>query len=340
MDFIKEFKDATKVLVGICLVSYVLEFCFGNNFGWDDIKEWTLTNTLFTYPFFFANGILVGILDKWMPWTVDVKRRAFLGTMITIAVNLVVIYLVITLVVVFVHGGSADYVFTSQGKTNVVITLTIVAVITLIFYAAGFFKQVQSEKLINEALRKEKVNAELNALKAQVDPHFLFNSFNVLSGLIDEDPSRAQKFLSGLSRIYRYILENRNEDLITLEEELTFAHQYLELQKMRFEESIHLDLQVSAEDELKKLPALSLQLLLENAVKHNGFSEENPLNINIQSNGDCLVVSNNIQTRVKLAESNGVGLENIKERYRLHHVDGFKINSDEKDFTVHLPLIV
>lgn len=339
MNFIEEFIKATKVLIALCLVTYAIQFFFGSSCTWEDIKDWTVTNALFNYPFYFANAILLVILDNWMPWRANPRKRATVGTLLTIFVNLIVVYIVITLITVFVHGGEANYVFTDHGKNNVFITFLIVTFITLIFYAVGFYKEMQDERLLNETLRREKISAELNALKAQVDPHFLFNSFNVLSGLIDEDPPQAQKFLSGLSKIYRYVLEKRDEELVTLAEELSFAEQYLDLQKIRFEDSILLDLDVTEDNLEKKLPALSLQLLLENAITHNGFDASSPLNISIAASEDELIVSNNKQDRKRLSAGSGLGLKNITDRYELHNIDGFRITDQSDSFIVHLPLI-
>lgn len=339
MNYLQEFKKATIVLIAINIVSIGIHFFFGFELNFFKLKELLITNTLFTYAFYFANGFLVEALDKWMPWNPNPQKRAIGGSLITLVVNLIVVYVVVTLVAVYAYGGAVDYVFTNNGKNTVFSAYIIIVIITLIFYSVGFFKQVQEGKLINEKLRKEKVSAELNALKAQVDPHFLFNSFNVLSGLIDEDPPQAQKFLSGLSKIYRYVLENRNEELVTLSEELKFAKQYLELQKMRFENSIFLDLNVDESLMLEKLPALSLQLLLENAITHNGFDTKDPLHISIESVNGNLVVGNNKQQRNKLTAGNGMGLKNIEQRYELQKIEGFKIEDSQKSFIVHLPLI-
>ena len=339
MDYKEEFIKATKVLIALCFVTVGIQFFFGSSCTWRDVKEWCITNSLFSYPFYFANAFLILALDKWLPWKENVRKRAVVGTLTSIVVNLIVIMIVITLVAVYVHGGEANYIFTTNGKNNVLITFIIVTVITLIFYAVGFFKEYQKELLLNEELRREKISAELNALKAQVDPHFLFNSFNVLSGLIDENPGQAQKFLSGLSKIYRYVLEKRDEELVTLSEELSFARQYLDLQKIRFENGIHLDLDVDATNLEKKLPALSLQLLLENAITHNGFDASSPLRISIAASDGALVVSNNKQSRKKLNPGSGLGLKNITDRYSLHKVQGFSIQDNVGEFIVQLPLI-
>lgn len=339
MDYRKEFLTATKVYFGILFATVLVEFFYNTNFGWDDVKEWTIINLLFNYPFYFANVFLTKSLDKIMPWNQGARKRALLGTLITILINIVVIYAVITLVSVFVYQGPANYTMTSNGKNMVLVTFVIVTIMTLIFYSIGFFKEMEKEKLLSANLKEEKVRAELSALKAQVDPHFLFNSFNVLSGLIDEDPRQAQKFLSGLSKIYRYILENRNEELVSLESELNFAKDYLKLQEIRFEDSVMVHFDVDDSNLSMQLPALSLQLVLENAIKHNGFDAKNPLDISIANSDNVVTVRNNKRKRTQLREGNGIGLANIRERYTLRQVTGFSIEDEKDFFAVHLPLI-
>jgi sensor histidine kinase YesM len=339
MNLKQEFKKATIVFAAITLVFFIIHYFFGHTINTALVRETLITNAVFSYAFYFANLFLVELLDKWMPWNPKPFKRAIIGTILTIIVNFIIVCLAITFVTMYAYGGDADYIFTNKGKGNVIITFVIVTFITMIFYTAGFFKEVQEQKLLNEKLRKEKISAQLNALKSQIDPHFLFNSFNVLSGLIDENPQQAQKFLSGLSKIYRYVLENRNEDLVSLGDELKFANQYLALQKIRFENSINLDLNVEESLMEMQIPALSLQLLLENAVTHNRFDTNSPLHISIESIDQVLVVGNNKQERNKLASGNGIGLKNIKERYQLQKINGFKIEDIDQSFIVHLPLI-
>jgi len=262
-----------------------------------------------------------------------------MGGVITILANLVIIYFVLGILSYYVYDGPFNYAITERGKWTSLICFIIVLIISLLFHSIAFFKEMQKEVVINESLRRDKITAELNALKSQVDPHFLFNSFNVLSGLIDESPADAQKFLGGLSKIYRYVLENRNEDLVPLSEELDFAKKYMDLHRVRFEDSINVDIDVNAQHMDKTLPALSLQLLLENVIKHNAFDKRNPLTVTIQSNGSQLHVSNNTNKRKQAKDRNGIGLDNIRQRYELHRVEGFEVSDTPQLFTVKLPLI-
>lgn len=337
--FIREFITATKVLVGLTIVTCLIQVIFFPNPTWSDIKQWIIINSCFNYPFYFANFVLNSYLEKVMPWNGNIKKRAILGTLITLVVNLIVIFCVITLVSLLVFNGPADYAFSSNGRSMVLTTLVIITTLILLFHSIGFFKEVQEERLLNEQLRKEKVSAQLDALKAQIDPHLLFNSFNVLSGLIDEDPPQAQKFLNRLSKIYRHILVNKEEDFVSLAEELNFAKEFISLQQVRFEEGIFLNIDVVKEKLQHQVPALSLQLLMENATKHNGFSKERPLRIEVSAQNGHLIVSNNKQERKQLVEGNGMGLENIRRRYQLIGKEGFTVEETNDQFTVKLPLI-
>jgi hypothetical protein len=240
---------------------------------------------------------------------------------------------------VFIEGNSIQVVFSGNNWGFYVIALIITVLVSTVLHAIGFFKEAQRERKINESLREEKLKTELNALKAHIDPHFLFNSFNVLSGLIDENPERAQKFLAQLSSIYRYILESRQQHTNALEDELNFAKTYLELLKARFEDSIILDLAIKEEDLKKQIPALSLQLLLENAVKHNRFDRNNPLRISISQENGHLVVYNNRSDKIKMNDKRGMGLSNIEDRYKLLGDQTIEIHKEKDSFIVKLPLL-
>ncbi|WP_449400033.1 sensor histidine kinase [Chryseobacterium wanjuense] len=155
----------------------------------------------------------------------------------------------------------------------------------------------------------------MKVLKNQLDPHFLFNSLNVLSSLIDESPKQAQKFTASMSKIYRYVLEQKDKELVTVEDELEFAKTYCDLLKTRFEDSVDFVFDVKKEDYRRFVVPLSLQLLLENCIKHNFATSSKPLIIKIFSENDTLCIENNLQVREQIKESSGIGLANIVQRY-------------------------
>jgi LytS/YehU family sensor histidine kinase len=190
-----------------------------------------------------------------------------------------------------------------------------------------------------ERTKTDNLGAQYELLKQQVNPHFLFNSLNTLKYMVESQDPHAIDFILKLSDFYRYSLENRKQDLIKLTEELQILHAYLFLLKARFEEGINLSVNIS-EQQLKSLiPPFTLQLLVENCIKHNIVSVDRPLKICLYSETDSIVVENGVQTKRTPESSTGMGLENINERY-LHLVHKeIGIQKTEKAFTIKLPVI-
>ena len=191
----------------------------------------------------------------------------------------------------------------------------------------------------NQELERRSVQAQFEILKNQINPHFLFNSMNILASLIPIKPDMAVKFTKAFSKLYRSVLQLREQPLISLEEELEFVNDYFLLQKMRFDESLHLDMQVSNEKLTDTLPPFALQILMENAVKHNIISENNPLKINIFTENNCIVVENNFQPRGSTDESTGIGLENLKSRYAMLGSENIGVGEKDGKFIAKIPLI-
>jgi hypothetical protein len=181
--------------------------------------------------------------------------------------------------------------------------------------------------------------AQFDALKSQLDPHFLFNSLNVLVSLIEENPKAATRFTTSLSKVYRYVLEQRNKELVSIEEELTFARTYVNLLKWRFEDSLEVSIPEAASDAELKVVPLSLQLLLENAVKHNVVSDSKPLQLRIYEENSHLVVENNLQIKDHVKKGSGVGLKNIASRYALLSYRQMTITQNEHSFKVQIPAL-
>ena len=199
------------------------------------------------------------------------------------------------------------------------------------------WKQSLEEK---EQLEQLRLQHEFDDLKSQVNPHFLFNCFNTLSSLISEDPKQAEKFLNELSKVYRYLLKSNQDGLTTLQLEIRFIESYFQLLRTRYGEAVHLQLEIDKKYEKYLLPSLSLQLLVENAVKHNVLSRSQPLIIDIFTTaGNKLVVNNNLQRKLLKAPSNKVGIENIRSKYELLAQPGFQVIEDTRNFTVVLPLL-
>ncbi|HEX6191714.1 MAG TPA: histidine kinase [Chitinophagaceae bacterium] len=228
---------------------------------------------------------------------------------------------------------------------NVVTQSTLIILIAVIFithvYETVFLvKESESEMIRAEQLERAKAEAELEALKNQIDPHFIFNSLNTLSHLIEEKPARAKQFNDNLADVYRYILQNKARDLVLLREELEFLKSYFLLLQIRFENAVYLNL-IIPETELEQylVPPISLQILAENAIKHNEFSEANPLLVEIRLTDDALIVRNAIRKKNLRRPSSKIGLNNLRERYKLTTNKEITVESTVFNFIVTLPVL-
>jgi ligand-binding sensor domain-containing protein len=212
------------------------------------------------------------------------------------------------------------------------------AMAVLLIYAIMQQRVLQLKKW--EGLKQEKIKAELQTLRAQVNPHFLFNSFNTLMGVIEDNPEKALEYTEQLSAFYRNMLTYRETDLIPLSEEAKLLQTYIYLQQQRFGTGLHYSFNVSDQDlHHYQIPPLTLQLLAENAIKHNTVSASTPLNLQIEKEGDFLIVNNSINHKRKRETGEGMGLKNIIHRYALFSDKAVTIEEDENIFSVRLPLI-
>ena len=188
-------------------------------------------------------------------------------------------------------------------------------------------------------MQNENAVLQYRQLKSQINPHFLFNSLNVLVSLINKDREAAVKYTKKLSAVYRYVLTRDCQDTVTVREEMDFIGNYIGILKTRFSEGLEFRCAVREEDMTKSVPPMSLQLLIENAVKHNAVMPENPLVISVDSDGKYLSVSNSIRPRMSRSEGTGIGLKNLSEKYEILAQRDICVAKDDDSFTVKLPLL-
>jgi LytS/YehU family sensor histidine kinase len=203
----------------------------------------------------------------------------------------------------------------------------------------NFFKQWNGSLLDAEYYKQEKLKADYRVLQNQVNPHFLFNSLNVLISEIKHNPKTAEAFTRKLSKVYRYVLQSKNHDLIYLKKELEFIDSFIFLHKVRIGDALEYSVNISDEIVQMQIPPLTLQILIENAIKHNIANKENVLKISIESGSDnTLIVSNNLQI-IDTVDSTYTGLSNLSKRFELLKKDGFTYGEKEDNFVVTIPLI-
>lgn len=224
-------------------------------------------------------------------------------------------------------------------------TWSLIACILIVVLAASFHEGVafyeKWKKVTDEAeqLKKANLQTQLESLKSQVNPHFLFNSLNSLSALIQEDTGKADRFLNELCKVYRYLLRNIDEDLTSLHAEIAFLQSYGHLLETRYGKSLELQIQVPESYHDLLIPPLTLQILVENAVKHNRMLKDKPLRIVLYIENEKLVVANNLQQKVREVSSNRIGLSSILRKYELLSKEQIEILVTEDRFSVLLPLI-
>lgn len=230
----------------------------------------------------------------------------------------------------------------AMGRTNYALTLVIsISIFYLILNRKSHFRMRDME-IQAEQLRKENALAQFETLKNQVSPHFLFNSLSILSSLVHVDANLSEKFIDQLSKAYRYILEQKDNDTVFLKTELDFLNAYVFLLKIRFENKFDVKISITDQEaERYHISPLTLQLLIENSVKHNRMSEKEPLVITMLIQDEYLIVSNPIKPRSEIERitSTGIGLANIKNRYQLLTKTPVHVVRDEKLFTVKIPLL-
>jgi sensor histidine kinase YesM len=218
------------------------------------------------------------------------------------------------------------------------VALTMIA--TTQWEADYTYQQWKTSLLEKEQLQQLTIQQEFDTLKSQVNPHFLFNCFNTLSSLITEDHKQAEAFLNELSKVYRYLLRNNENGMSTLQTEVRFIESYFRLLHTRYGDALQWHIEIDKRYEQYLLPSLSLQLLVENAVKHNVVSKHSPLVIDIfTAAGNILVVNNNLQPKQLKSASHKIGLDNIRSKYHLMNQEGFQVLDGNKNFSVVLPLI-
>ncbi len=336
-EFLKLIKVSVYITLAIVVASLLLDW--NGDFSWGNQLEYTAIYFVFSFVLTFVNSYYYTFISKKLSWETQTLKRLWFGAIGSIVITMVVFALLKFGLNVGVYGKSAWGFINSQKIADYMVTLIITIIASLFIHAFYFYKIIQDSKVKEQKIIAGTASAKFNALKNQLDPHFLFNSLNVLTSLIEEDPYKAQKFTTSLSKVYRYVLEQKNKDLVTVDEELSFAKTYVRLLKMRFEDSIVFDIPEKCSNSEAKIVPLSLQLLLENAVKHNVVTDSRPLHIKVYEEGGMLCVKNNLQEKQVVKKSSGVGLKNIQERYSILSNKKVIITKAVADFKVQLPML-
>jgi sensor histidine kinase YesM len=286
----------------------------------------------------YVHTIISSVVNKKYPELHQTRLRILILSLSIIPFMSASVTLIL---VIYNTFGVLGYQLTSEDlKLGLVVGFCVNLIFETLYQADYVLEKYKESVEEKEMLQQLSMEQEFDTLKSQVNPHFLFNCFNTLSSLISEDKQKAEVFLNELSKVYRYLLRNNEDGLSTVGNEIKFIQSYYRLLQTRHGDAVQIHMEIDKRYEPYLLPSLSLQLLVENVVKHNVLSKKRPLEIDIFTTaGNKLVVNNNLQRRTIKAPSNRVGLENIKAKYNLLKQSGFQVIEDEKNFTVVLPLI-
>lgn len=340
MNFQKELLKALGIGVIIFIVIQGINYIYNLQLPDFNALQFNFIFTiLYSVVLYFANALVFIQLDKFFEKNRFHLKRLVIGFLASFLISGIAIFFLRIFEEVLVEKLSLREFFSEETISNYVVAMIITLVVTLIVHLVYFYKNYQENRVKQEKIIAGTASAQFESLKNQIDPHFLFNSLNVLSSLIEENPEQAQKFTTSLSKIYRYVLEQRDKELVTVQEEINFARTYMNLLKMRFENSISFELPEHFDNEEAKVVPLSLQLLLENCIKHNIVSEQKPLHIKIYLENNELVIENNKQIKEVLRDRKGVGLQNIVNRYAIVTDRRVSITEDETVFKVKLPVL-
>ncbi len=297
---------------------------------------------MYSFGIGFGNGYINNYLSKKWDWITQTNQRVYAGVIATVLYTVPVVLIIDYVVFIVINNNDFENFFTGNFFWIHLFYIILSLGVSTFFHARGFMKNWKAA--MNQESTKQQIvakteTAKFESLKNQLDPHFLFNSLNVLTSLIGENPNQAERFTTKLSKVYRYVLEQRNKDLVPISEELRFAKTYMQLLAMRFEDAIEFNIPEEVTDNELKIVPLSLQLLLENAVKHNVVSSSKPLVISIYEENHHLIIKNNINPKEAIGKSTKVGLQNIADRYGLLTDKSVKIEKNKTNFKVSLPLL-
>lgn len=339
MNFIKELKSLSKITIFVFIAIQILNVTLGSKL---EFNFRLFLQFAFTTLYCFAIGAYQTFLNYYLDQKFNKEKYSRTRIFVNIAASFLGTILIIFLLRIFeevvVDQNSFVEFISNENPKNYIVAITITLIITISVYLFHFYKAYQENKLKEQKIIAGTANAKFESLKNQIDPHFLFNSLNVLSSLIEENPDAAQKFTTSLSKVYRYVLEQKDKELVTVQEELNFAKTYMNLLKMRFENSLTYDIKEIKNLEAKVVP-LSLQLVLENCIKHNIASEVKPLHIQIYEENNQLVIENNLQKKEILGDRKGVGLQNIVSRYALISKRNVLIEQNQQYFKIKIPIL-
>ncbi|MBN1119186.1 MAG: histidine kinase [Bacteroidales bacterium] len=339
LSFKKLIRSFLLMIVGLVALTILLSLAF-SGFKWFSSWEDLFNRTIygFVVGFFFgignwAIGVFTGRLLNW--------RRKLVRSNLIALLTFIFYGIIVSIIVPYyfgtyiwkLTGDNLKYAIIENAFINIAIDLVVISVYYS-FYLVYYWNKALERY---EDLKRENINAKYNALKNQVNPHFLFNSLNTLTGVVEQDQQLAVKYIKKLSDIYRYVLEQQNKELIQISKELEFLNDFIYLSEIRHGEGLKTEISIGSAD--KYIVPLGIQLLVENAIKHNIISDDQPLSIQISEEDGYLVVKNNLQKKNSIKNKEPQGIENLINRYEYISDKPVQVEESANEFVVKIPII-
>ena len=331
------FDDHLLTIIGVPLVGFLMPILFFDASLKDGLigylPKWG-GSTYFSFMYWMGTRWVLIYVRKRYPEFTDAHKRILMQVVYAVVYALVISQVSQLFIEPFIFRNHEE-----PGISGVAATYGIIFLMIAIYESIYFYYQLKLTIEEKEEVRRAQLHSELEGLRNQVNPHFLFNSLNTLMNIVAEDQKLAISFLKKLSKVYRYVLDSRREQLIALATEMEFMESYIFLQKERFQSSLQIVINVPQEAMKLQIIPLAMQILFENAVKHNIVSSKKPLMIKVYQEGDYLIIENNLQLKNVVMPGTKVGLENVRTRYSLFTEKEVRVVNDGKKFSVALPLI-
>jgi two-component system, LytTR family, sensor kinase len=337
---IKSYKSRqTQVtFIGMILLSLLITLLY---FDYQESLKYFLISFSWAFAIcmtqWLGNSYINGLLDKKFSWRDHLAKRTIYGALAIIGYSASAYLLVQFIMFLLVYGSLPENMLRWTLQYSYIAILISLG-ISLIYTAAGFFRNWKDSQLEAERFRAEMLMYKYESLQNQINPHFLFNSFNVLSDLVYEDQQKAVDFIRQMSQLFRYVLDSRDRELVPIKEELEFLEAYRSLLQTRFEDKLTIR-QEFEPGKGEMIVPMTLQLLIENCVKHNEISASQPLTVTIMRNGEYLRVVNNLQVKSAQLNSNKTGLSNIRQQFKYFTSREIVTTETDRTFSVEVPII-
>ena len=329
-----KFKIINKLGIAIAITLFfkVVFFRIEEFFEWD-----LLFITAIVLIIWQGNEAIDTLLNTRYPWIENARKRLIIQSLLSFVYTSITLFALMYLLhqLRFGDGRIINRKMMEIFPPAILFTLALLAV----KIGSEFFIALKDSLLEVEKYKSESANAQLQNLKNQLNPHFLFNNLSVLTSLVYKNQDKAANFINELAKVYRYVLDTKNVELVPLQEELDFINHYIYLQKIRFEDSILFEINVEESKKNDFLLPMCLQMLVENTIQHNETSQANPLKVLIYTQNNSLIIENPILTRRNVTDSTKTGLKNIEQRYSFFTDEKVVVNNNGKTFKVILPLI-